>query len=908
MTDIEGSTALWEAQPALMRAAMVEHDALIEEAVAAHAGQIVRPRGEGDSRFAVFERPGDAVWAVAALQRSLNAAFDQQPLAIRVRAGLHTGATDLRLGDYYGSTVNRCARIRGLGHGGQTLLSQATAELVRDDLPPDLSLIEAGTFSLKGLSRPETVYQLSIEGLPSRFPPLKSTEVVLSNLPDAPTALIGRQRETAELAALLREPGVRLVTLIGPGGTGKTRLSLEAGRYLLDDFDDGVYFVDLAPITDPDLVATTIAHALGLREGGGLPPLDNLKVALAQRNMLLILDNLEQVVAVAPKVAELLKAAPGVRVLATSRIVLNLRGEHVYSVSTLPVPPDDPSLLGKGLLAYPAVQLFVQQAQAAKPSFALTDDNASSVAGIVRRLDGLPLAIEIAAARVRLLPPAAIFKRLDDSLKLLVGGAADLPERQQTLRAAIDWSYEMLSPDEQALFGRLGIFVGSFTLESAEAVVDPNGELDLLTGVETLLNSSLVRQVETVDDEPRFAMLQTIRDFALEKLTESGELPVLRKAHANHFALEAAEKGMALFSGETAGWLARIEADHDNFRAALDTSLFDPELAPLTGMMTIFLSWFWYRYGHFHEGRAWSERSMAACAGMGGMPEAASTMSAALMAMWEGDLDVAVERAEQAEIIAAQLGDDFLQATLDMSYGVCLLNQGRDQEAYGHFLQATERFDQVGNPWAQATTLVHLANAALGLGQFDIALRWLEQAQPMTQAIGDEWQIAFCLNNFGEVARTQGRYEDARSYYEATEASYRQADAQGDHARLVHTSGYMALHDEDLSAAEANFRESLAAFRRLGNKRGMAECLAGLAAVAASGESRLAWAAKLLGAAGGQMASSGAAWWPADRMEVERTLARLRDALGEAEFDRLVAQGEMLSLEAALDLATVQEA
>ncbi len=384
-------------------------------------------------------------------------------------------------------------------------------------------------------------------------------------------------------------------------------------------------------------------------------------------------------------------------------------------------------------------------------------------------------------------------------------------------------------------------------------------------------------------------------------------LPVMRKAHASYFALEAAEKGMALFSGATAGWLARIEAEHDNFRAALDTSLADPELAPLSGMMTIFLSWFWYRYGHFHEGRAWSERSMVACAGVSGMPEAASTMSAALMAMWEGDLAVAVERAEQAEIIAAELDDDFLQATLEMSYGVCLLNQGRDQEAYGHFLQATERFDEAGNQWGQATTLVHLANAALGLGQFDMALRWLEQAQPMTQEIGDEWQIAFCLNNFGEVARTQGRYEDARPYYEATEASYRQADAQGDHARLVHTSGYMALHDQDLTAAEASFRESLAAFRRLGNKRGMAECLAGLAAVAAAGGSRLAWAAELLGAADGQMASSGAAWWPADRTEVERTRSHLRDALGEAEFDRLVAQGEQLSLGSALNLATVQE-
>ena len=902
MSDIEGSTPLWERHAAAMGAATAGHDALIEAAVAAAGGLLVRPRGEGDSRFAVFEQPAAAVRAAAAIQRGLAAGLGDYPFELRVRIGIHTGAADWRGGDYYGSAVNRCARVRGLAHGGQTLLSQATAELTHDDSPAGLRLVELGTYPLKGLSRPETVYQLWLADLPNDFPPLQAPAEFAGNLPTPPTPIIGREQELTDLSRLLTADGARLVTLTGPGGTGKTRLCLELGHALRERFPHGVFFVDLAPITDPALVASTVAHTMGIREGGGRPAFDNLKEYLADKQVLLLLDNLEQVVSAAPVVAGLLAATRRVALLATSRIPLQIRGEREYPVDTLRVPPAR-SLSPEQLLDYEAVRFFVRQAQAARPSFALAADNATAVAGICRRLDGLPLAMEIAAARVRLLPPAAILKRLDQSMKLLVGGAADLPTRQQTVRNAIDWSYTLLTPDEQTLFARLGVFVGGFTLESAEAVCNADGALDVFTGVETLVRNSLVRQVEATDDEPRFDMLLTIRDYALEKLAEAGKLAPLRAAHAAYFAGRAIEQWRLLYGPEAVACMMGIEADHDNFRAAMTTGL-EPDGDVLgAGWITVFLLWFWYRRGYLQEGRVWSEQVMRATERVGGLPYGMALNTAGLMALWLGDLDVAGERIAAAMRLAEQADFPLGISMGHFSYGINLINRGRDRESYAHLTQAAEMFDETDSAWDKVNTLVHLANAALGLGETAQAKAWLSQALPQAESIGDPWQIALALNNVGEIARAEGDYERAGRYYERAEALYREADALGDHARLVHTLGYVALHDGDAARAEGLFHDSLAAFRRLGNKRGMAECLGGLAATAAV-RGDAAWGAPLLAAADAQFTTSGAAWWPADRVEVERTRRRLRQALSDETFDATWERGRRMGLDGAIAYAT----
>lgn len=899
LTDIEGSTRLWEANPEAMRRAMIQHDSIIEEAVDAFSGLTIRPRGEGDSRFAVFARAGDAIFAAAAMQQRLTHHFAHAPVTVRVRAGIHTGVADWRDGDYYGTTVNRCARIRGLAHGGQTLMSQVTAELVRDDLPEGVALVELGTHRLKGLSRPESIFQLWLPDMPNEFPPLQSAEGYLANLPRPPSELIGRERERRELMSMLADSAVRLVTLTGPGGTGKTRLSLEVGHRLHGQFADGAFFVDLAPITDPTLVMPTIAHTLGIREGGDRSPFDNLKDYLAGRETLLILDNLEQIVAVAPAVAQLLAAAPKIKLLATSRIPLHIRGEREYPLATLPVPPGD-ALTVEELAAYEAVQLFVNRAQEARPTFELTAENAPTVAAICRRLDGLPLAIEIAAARTRMLSPAALLKRLDQSLNLLTGGAADLPTRQQTMRGAIDWSYDLLRPDEQTLFARLGVFVGGFTLANAEAIVNADGRLDVFDGLSTLLNNSLLRQIESVTDEPRFDMLHTIRDYALEKLGQSDELIDMRRRHAEHYVAEAFDNWKQLYDSKALERLAYLEEEHDNYRAAIAWGLEPGNDISASSQICAAQFWFWYRHGHLHEGREWSERVVRASDGMSGPARAFALIAAAVMAIWQGDMKVADHHYEELNRLLDDIRNEEIVSMALMTYGVSLVNQGRDREAYSQLSKAAERFDQEGSQWDKCTTLVHMANASLGLGQIKQAEAWLHEALPMAQENGDVWQIAFCLNNLGEVARVQGDYEKARYYYLESEALYRQADAIGDHIRLIHTLGYLALHDGDVSQAETCFRESLGAFRKLGNRRGIAESLAGLAGVGvATGEA--AWGTPLLSAADAQMVSSGAAWWPADRVELEHTRQRMHETLGEDEFERLWVLGQGMSLEDGLE-------
>jgi predicted ATPase/class 3 adenylate cyclase len=906
LTDIEDSTRLWEEHAGAMRRAMARHDEIIENLVDEHQGTVVRPRGEGDSRFAVFPRAEDAVSAAVDIQKAFAEVSSGAGLSLKVRMGMHTGTADLRMGDYYGTTVNRCARIRGLAHGGQCLLSRATTELAKDHLPSGIELIDMGRHQLRGLPGEAQIYQLMIPGLRHEFPPLRSLSSDRTNLPIPPTPLVGRQLLLDETLSQLRERDARLVTLTGPGGTGKTRMGLQLAIQLLEEYPQGVFFVDLAPIRDPGLLATTIAHTIGLREGGGRPPLENLKDFLADRRMLLLLDNFEQIIGAAPVVADLLAAAPQLTLLVTSRVPLQIRGEREY-----PVPPL--SLPGAGAepsVADPAdsesVQFFVQQAQAVKPNFELTADNATAILEICRRLDGLPLAIEIAAARIRMLPPAALLKRLDQSLELLVGGAADLPPRQRTLRGAIGWSFDLLKPEAMTLFARLSVFTAGFTLELAAAICNPDHDLDTFSGVEALLQNSLLRKVDPAEDEPRFDMLGTIREYASEKLVEAGDRDEFQRRHALHFAELADQLNPLLYGPEGLLALSRIEAEHDNFRSALTWALNTPDWLAVGIRIGVPLFWFWYRHGHFHEGREWCERILAATETTEA-PElrAVALMLAGMMAMWEGDLNIAAEWGEESVRLAQRHVDEGRLALSQMAYGVILLNQGRDKEAYPNLVSATEHFDQAGNRPFTATTLVHLANVALGLGDADEALARLDQAMPLVNELGDPWQMGFALNNYGEIARTQRDYAAAQEYYRQTEEFFHEADAVGDKARLVHSKGYLALHDEHYEEAGDLFDESLARFRKLGNKRGMAECLAGFAALAA-GCGHQEQAACLLGAAQSMLTSFGAAWWPADRVEVERVRSNLRAALGEQRFQELTRQGEAMGMAGAMEFASAQ--
>jgi predicted ATPase len=602
-------------------------------------------------------------------------------------------------------------------------------------------------------------------------------------------------------------------------------------------------------------------------------------------------------------VSQLLAAAPGIKALVTSRIPLHLRGEHEYPVSPLDMPPDAHQSVDE-LLEYESVALFQQQARAVRPEFEITEENRSAVVEICRRLDGLPLAIEIAAARIKMLKPQALLKRLDQSLNLLIGGAKDLPDRQQTLRQTIDWSYQLLEPEERDVFTKLGVFAGGFTLETAEEICDPKGEFDVFSRIEALLNNSLLRQVQSVTDEPRFDMLQTIREYALEKAVERGAIDELRWAHLEYFShLTQMGMGEGGYGVESGMWLQRYEEEHDNFRAALNWALEHPEQGALPVMVIMGqLTWFWYRYGYLQEGSEWTERALQATKEMGeSIPHASALTGRAYLALWSGELILAAQLSREAVEMNQRLGFDTGLSMAKLGYGTALINLGQDKNAYPHLVDAVELFDQGEQYWMKGRAMVHLANVSLGMGDPEQATQWLDSAMPFLMKSNDIWSMAFGLTNYGEVARTLGDYEKAEEYYRRTEELFQQADAKGDQARLVNILGYIAQHKGEFDEAKSLFLQSLNDFRELGNHRGIAECLAGLAGLA-SEQGAHTWAVPLLSAAESLLSSFGGVWWPADRVEIERARDRMQSALND-EFVTLWAQGQTMQVEDAITYA-----
>jgi predicted ATPase/class 3 adenylate cyclase len=570
-TDLEGSTRLWEQFPREMKDALQRHDAIMRAAVEGSGGQVVK--GTGDGFMAVFPSAPEAAGACLSAQHGLQSEPWGETGDLRVRMGLHSGVAETRARDYFGPTVIRTARLMAVGHGGQVLLSEAAAALIVDQLPDAATLRDLGEHRLKDLGRPERVFQLVHPGLVSDFPPLK-TPTRASNLPAQASAFVGRVAELEEIDGRLGDEAVRMLTLVGPGGTGKTRLALRAAAQHADRFEDGVFFIDLSTVRDTESVLTAIASAVGLNETTGESLLAELTRELHEQRALLVLDNFEQVTAAATTMVQLLQGCPGLRLLVTSREALHVRDEHVLWVPPLSLPPADARRPSAGQLAqFEAVQLFSERAQAGRPDFRLSDDNAPAVAEICLRLDGLPLAIELATARINIFSPEALRDRLGSRLKLLRGGARDLPARQQTLRATIEWSYQLLQPAEQRLFELLSMFSGA-SLEAVEVVaggVDGFIETatDPLDGLASLIDKNLVRLADAEHGESRLVMLETIREYAAERL---GDLPEVRaaghRAHAAYFADFAQRQSRHLTGDRRAPALAAMAADTENLRTA----------------------------------------------------------------------------------------------------------------------------------------------------------------------------------------------------------------------------------------------------------------------------------------------------------------------------------------------------
>jgi predicted ATPase/class 3 adenylate cyclase len=943
-TDIEGSTRRWEAQPEAMQRALARHDAILRECIERHGGYVFKTVGDG--YYAAFARPSNAVAAAVAAQRALAGESWSECPPGAVRMALHTGVADERDGDYFGSPLNRVSRLLEAGHGGQVLLSGATVELVRDALPDGVALRDLGEHPLRDLARPERIGQLAIWGLPADFPPLRTTPRA-ARIPTPLTSLIGREEERAAVAELLRTN--RLVTLTGPGGTGKTRLALAVIERMHERFEGGVFFVDLSPIRDPAHVAVAIAQALGVREAAGQSTTEALAAHLRGRQTLVLLDNFEQVTPAATLVHDLLTACPDLCLLVTSRVPLRLSGELDYVVSPLAVPDPDRLPSASALLSLPALRLFAERAQAARQDFALTPENAAAVAGVCARLDGLPLAIELAAARVRTLPPRALLARLVGAhgeadvrqagtqqggaqqaapLQLLAGGPRDLPARQQTLRETVAWSFDLLTSDEQTLFRRLAIFAGGCTLEAAEAVCGavgsgqsavadfgspfptancllPIAPEHVLDGISSLVEKSLVQQREQGDGEPRFRMLETIRDFALEQLEAAAETEALRVRHASFFTVLAVESERQAPTGtDEQGRLDRLDREIDNVRAALAWGRAAPDGGETILRLAGALVTLWWVRCYFNEGRRWLEEALARGAAAPDAVRVGALYGAGLLSWNQGDLGRAQEYLGHALQIFRALADRRGAARSLHVLGHCAYMEARLEETADLFGESLAHFRALSDRTEIGLLTNDLGCLTRDRGDLAGAAALLEESLAVFRSLGNEWGVTAGLREMGSVAWGRGDlaravdlHAEALALYEGT------GDEQGT-AYCLYSLGKLALARAEPEQARSYFRESLRIRWRHTLKHAVGESLEGLAqADAAHAPAR---AARLFGAAEALREAIGSPLPQTDRPQHERAVAEARARLGDEDFTNAWAVGRAARLEAVVSESLVE--
>jgi len=902
LTDVEGSTALWEEAPEAMRAALARHDALFEQAVGEHGGVHIRPRGEGDSRFAVFASAPNAVAAAVATQRAFAAEPWPTPRPIKVRIGLHTGEGELRDGDYYGSAVNRCARLRSIGYGEQVLLSEATTALVRQSMPRNVWLRDLGWHRLKDLTEPERISQVVVPDMTSDFPPVASLDARANNLPTHPTALLGRERELAEVRELFGD-GVRLVTLTGPGGTGKTRLGLQVVADLLDDFQHGAFLVDLAPISEPALVPATIAQVLGVRDVGSRPMVDALKEHLREQSLLLLLDNFEQILPAAPAVADLLATCPNLKILVTSRESLRVRGEHEYAVLPLGLPEHLRTTKAEVASHAPAVALFVQRARAIRADFALTDQNAPAVAKICARLDGLPLAIELAAARVRVLTPQAMAARLERRLPLLTGGARDLPTRHQSLRGAIAWSRDLLDDHERRLFRRLSIFVGGWTLEAAEAVCGlADDVVDVADGLESLVAKSLVSRDGDSLGDVRFRMLETIREYALEELEVCCEAPQLRQRHAEHYLMIAEEAAPNLrSSGEQAEWFRRLDVEQNNLRAALAWSQTSSEYAELALRLVGALFWYWVGRGQLSEGRRWLQQAISV-----GQTAPTAVRIRALSALGnvlrlQGDVSRAVALHEEALALARESNDAWGIAQGLGELGTTAEQQGDFARARVLFEEALQLFRDLDDGPGVAWSLRHLGHVSTASGEYEAATNFYNESLALYRSHDDQVGIAQSFADLGHLSLTQGDLESSARLCEESLTLFRTGGFGGAIGSALALMAELTWRQGDHERAQLLYNDAVRYAWSVGEKRHLATGLAGLASVAAA-QRRFRRAARLFGAIEALRGVVGPSRHPRGA-GVDQALATVRAALTDGEVSAAWAEGQSMTLEQAVAYA-----
>lgn len=869
LTDIEGSTRLWEENPVAMRAAMDRHHGITDEAIRRRGGYRPPDQGEGDSVFAVFARATDAVACALDLQRALLTEAWPDGLELRDRIGLHSGELELREDgrNYYGIPINRCARLRGAAHGGQTVLSQATASLVAMELPREAGLRDLGLHRFKDLSASERVFQLMHAELPDEFPPLRSLDIRPHNLPIQLTRFIGRESEMAEVERMIGT--ARLLTLTGPGGSGKTRLALQAAADLLEAFREGVWLVELARTSDPALVPRVVSSVLHVREQQGRPIVDTLIDHIGLKKLLLVIDNCEHLIAACAELVEtLLSACSNLSILSTSREPLGIPGEVVLRVPALTTPAMG-ATTAQAVKRFESVELFVDRARSTHPSFVLSDSNASAVAAICERLDGIPLAVELAAARVQAITVDQISERLHDRFRLLTAGSRTALARHQTLRAAVDWSHDLLSDRERVLLRRLAVFAGGFTLDAAESVcgVEPIESEEVLDLLSNLVSKSLV-QLEAGSMEGRYRLLGTIREYALEKLGAAREADSFRDLHLD-WCIRFAEEGEPELRGpEQQAWLDRLHTELDNFRAAFGwgAAQEDPQRALRLGSS---LLEFWIVRADWGEGRQWLEAAlglpgevdpavrMKALRAAGELADVLSDYPSAT-AHFESSLAMARELDDGRAIAAALIGlaheaertGRFRSARPLLEEAVSILRSAGDEPSMARSLGGLAWLEdnyrvarslweenlsirrRLGNQEMVAWSVLQVGLSAQGMGDYEAARTAYRESLEIGKGLGYKRLIARSLTQLGELSRSEARLEEARALFEETLPTWREIGHKSGLLDSLRGLGDVALMEGDPAGARPLLEESLAVCREIGARVGAAAALQSLATVA----------------------------------------------------------------------------
>ncbi|MEO8740995.1 MAG: tetratricopeptide repeat protein [Casimicrobiaceae bacterium] len=919
-TDIEASTRLWEEDGQKMSRALALHDALSRSAVEDNHGVVVKMTGDG--MYAAFGAPVDALNATVALQQALSDPDATGGISLRLRYGMHLGPVERRNEDLFGSPVNRAARIMKAAHGGQVLLSQAVVDSVAGGLPPSVTLLDLGSVRLRDLATPEHVYQLVHPKLRQDFPALRSLEATPNNLPQQVTSFIGRQRELGEAKTLLE--GTRLLTLLGMGGLGKTRLSLQIAADVLEKHPDGVWFIDLAPIKDASLVPNAVAQVLGVHEEPGKPLMQTLCAHLKEHKVLLVVDNCEHLVSACASLADaFLRNTPEVRILATSREALHIRGEQTLPVLPLAVPGRNADV--ESLLRSEAVQLFVERARLQKPGFTLTEQEAPAIAELCARLEGIPLALELAAARVRSLSVAEINKRLNDRFKLLTGGSRVALERQQTLHALVSWSYDLLQQNEQILLDRLSVFVGGFELESAEAVCGaeplmPEDVFDLVTSLvekslvmvqqedggsrygmlETIREFALEHLVRPDNGGTRFGMQATIRDFARENLVKREDLAATATRHCDYYLGFAKTARVKLLQGpEQAEWTRRVEVELDNLRAAIALALAGGIEPVIAVKLEVALMRFRTLRGYSTEGR----NNVRAALALSSMQEPNAARAHALyvggvLAMNQSDHEEATKMLSECLAIRRVLANPREIAATLTTLATLHLQQDDTAQAHEYDEQALGIFRELGDRQGEGIGLLNLGEISVRQADYGGAEKLFEQGLAIARSI-EHHELEFdCERNLGELALRAGNLETAVARFARSLKICQDAEDKRGEAIALWWWGKTDAVNGDHNSALKRFAEALPAFKAFEMSSEALDCLEDCAEVLHTA-GRTDDAARLHAAAAAIRVTL-ALRSPRRDARRQRNLEAARGALGNAAFEAALSVGRTWTLDEAI--------